>query len=283
MWAAAREKVFCQKFVCHGGVRMRRKHNGNKSWLCCPNARLRADGRVGGGGAGGCCGGRVTCTPSPCISTLRLSFPLHSQSKFPSVVPLLSFRLSSPSASPLFLPLLSFRLSSPPASPLFLPLLPSSLPHTTQASRVDEPSFANEREATPAASAIHPLSCIAAHPSPLSLLPLLSPAISSFPLFSPVWGPRDRDRTRRHAATGVALTRLARSIARLVAVIICVEASGDRFRVRVWRWPKEAGAGRLYGRRGMWALGQRRSRGSRWPGWGCGRVRGRIVILGMRI
>lgn len=56
------------------------------------------------------------------------------------------------------------------------------------------------------------------------------------PLFSPVWGPRDRDRTRRNRATGVALTRLPRSIARLVAVVICVEASGDRFRVRVWRW-----------------------------------------------
>lgn len=216
----------------------------------------------------------------PSSFSVKVSFRRSS----PLLPYFLSFCLTSLSASPLLPSFLSSRLSSLSASsllPSFLSFLP--LPHTTQASRVDEPSFANEREATPAASAIHPLSCIAAHPSPLSLLPLLSPAISSFPLFSPVWGPRDRDRTRRHRATGVALTRLARSIARLVAVIICVEASGDRFRVRVWRWPKEAGAGRLYGRRGMWALGQGRSRGSRWPGWGCGRVRGRIVILRMRI
>lgn len=254
---------------------MRRKHNGNKSWLCCPNARLRAGGRAGGGRRRGWVLWRTSnlhafsmhLHPPPLLPSsfsVKVSFSRSS----PLLPSFLSFCLTSLSASPLLPSFLSSRLSSPSV----FPLLPSSLPHTTQASRVDEPSFANEREATPAASAIHPLSCIAAHPSPLSLLPLLSPAISSFPLFSPVWGPRDRDRTRRHAATGVALTRLVRSIARLVAVIICVEASGDRFRVRVWRWPKEAGAGRLYGRRGMWALGQRRSRGSRWPGWGCGRV-----------
>lgn len=130
MWAAAREKVFCQKFVCHGGVRMRRKHNGNKSWLCCPNARLRAGGRAGGGRRRGWVLWRTSNLHAfsmhlhpPSLLPSSFSVKVSFRRSSPLLPYFLSFCLTSLSASPLLPSFLSSRLSSLSASSL----LPSSL------------------------------------------------------------------------------------------------------------------------------------------------------------